>query len=52
MQVVKWLPPIIPLLEELIAWFRVQFGINSMSECLSIARGEAKYNYAIHAIDC
>ena len=30
------------------AWFRVQFGINSTSEWLLIARGEAECNYAIH----
>ena len=30
------------------AWFRVQFGINSTSEWLLIAQGEAECNYAIH----
>ena len=39
-----------PLLEGplLIAWFRVQFGINSMSEWLLIAQGEAECSYANH----
>ena len=30
------------------AWFWVQFGINSTSEWLLIAQGEAECNYAIH----
>ena len=32
------------------AWFRVQIGINSTSEWLLIARGEAECYYAIHEL--